>query len=172
MILDLAGAPVFAFWNAWATRSIIKQTRIMLVGRAYIEVLQQKIKSFRQLTNPEKELMYDLLQYIVISKRDYHRNHYLLSEMVINEMNIQKEKVHHISNDFLLNYKKAENDLKDLLDKILVLGFMLDGSLSYREKNRLNKIRNENVIMITPNEIKGHLKDFLYGRELKIFSGG
>jgi len=171
MVLDLAGAPIFAFWNAWATRSIIQQTRIMLVGRAYIDILRRTIIKFRPLNNQEKELTYDLLQFIVTSKRDYHRNHFLLSEMVINEMNITKEKIHIISDNFLTDYKHAATDLKELLDKILILGFMLDGHLSYREITRLNKLINHDIIKISQEEIKSLLKDFHYGRELTIFTG-
>jgi hypothetical protein len=171
MVLDLAGVPIFAFWNAWATRSIIRQTRIMLVGRAYIDMLRQTIIQCRPLNNQEKQLTYDLLQFIVTSKRDYHRNHFLLSEMVINELEISREKVHIISEEFLPNYKNAASDLKNILDKILILGFMLDGHLSYRENNRLNRLIEEDIIKISKEKIKSLMKDFHYGRELTIFNG-
>jgi hypothetical protein len=170
MVLDLAGAPIFAFWNAWATRSIIQQTRIMLVGRAYIDILRKTVINCRPLTMQEKELTYDLLQFIVTSKRDYHRNHYLLSEMIMNELQISKEKVHIISDNFLSKYKHAEHDLKNILEKILILGFLLDGHLSYREINRLNKLRDQGVIDVSPEEMKRLLKDFHYGRELTLFT--
>jgi hypothetical protein len=143
----------------------------MLVGRAYIDMLRQTIIQCRPLNNQEKQLTYDLLQFIVTSKRDYHRNHFLLSEMVINELEISREKVHIISEEFLPNYKNAASDLKNILDKILILGFMLDGHLSYRENNRLNRLIEEDIIKISKEKIKSLMKDFHYGRELTIFNG-
>jgi hypothetical protein len=163
MVLDLAGIPVFAFWNAWSTKKIIKEARIHLIGLAYINILTAEIKNFRKLNEKEKVLVYDLLQFIVVSKRDYHLNHYKLSEQIIHIFEISIEKTHKISDSFFNEYKLADEKLKKIITKILILGFLLDGNISNRELNRLSELRKKELVTIENDEIKNYLRQFNYG---------
>jgi hypothetical protein len=168
IILDLAGVPVFAFWNAWATRKIIKEARLHLIGLAYINLLLNDMIKFRRITDSEKILIYDLLQFIVASKRDYHLNHFILSDEIINVFEIKIESKHKISDSFFEDYKKCDDALKKLITRTLILGFLLDGNISRRELYRLKELKNKEVVKVEEIEIRTYLRRFKYGEDLGI----
>lgn len=79
-VQDFAGIPVFAGWNAYGTRVILKEARVIIMGQNLIEVVVAAIRKDQQPTPYFKDLLYDTLQYIAISKRDFHQNHFILTK--------------------------------------------------------------------------------------------
>jgi hypothetical protein len=165
-VMDMLGIPIFAFWNAWGTRKVLREARIIIMGQNYLDFFRTELQSHRPLADHEKKLMYDTLQYISMSKRDYHRNHYQLAKMVLEHFGIGIVKRHVVSEDFYEQLKRSDEDFKRLNEKILLLGFMLDGSLSVREKIRIRKLNKISVIAKTPEEVEVLLDNFIYGKGL------
>jgi hypothetical protein len=164
MLLDLLGIPVYAFWNAIGTAKVLKESRIVIMGVNYLQFFEKEISKFRELNAKEKLILYDTLQYIAISKRDYHQNHYVLSKIVIENFSIITENLHQITKDYENNLKSCENDFKTLNEKILILGIVLDGTVSFREQKRIKKLNTTGVLMYKFAEIKKIAKDFTYGK--------
>jgi hypothetical protein len=167
MVLDLLGIPVFAFWNAMGTAKVLKESRIIIMGVNYLKHFEIELFKFRVLSEVEKSILYDSLQYIAISKRDYHQNHYVLSKIIIDNFSIATESLHLISKDYEINLKSCENDFKKLNEKILILGLVLDGNVSYREKNRIKRLNASGVLALKFAEIKKIANDFTYGKGIK-----
>ena len=168
LILDLLGIPVFAFWNAMGTAKILKESRIIIMGVNYLKHFEKELQSFRQLTELEKSLLYDTLQYIAVSKRDYHKNHFVLSKIVIDHFSITTEKLHKISENYGTQIRSCSNDFKMLNEKILIPGIVLDGSVSFRESNRIKKLHSMQVLTSNQNKIKNIAKEFMYGKGIDI----
>lgn len=165
-IMDMIGIPVFAFWNAWGTRKVLREARIIIMGLNYLNYLKNDLKSFRELSPLEKTLLYDTLQYIAMSKRDYQENHYFLSKLLLENFEIPKEKSHVISADYFEQLQKCQPDFKELNQQILLLGLVLDGSLSVREKIRIKKLNKLGIIHKTVQEVELQLNNFIYGKGL------
>jgi len=168
MVLDLLGIPVFAFWNAMGTAKVLKESRIIFMGVNYIQNFEIELSKFRALSEIEKSILYDSLQYISISKRDYHQNHYALSKMIIDNFSIATESIHLISKDYEINLKSCDNDFKKLNEKILILGIVLDGNVSYREQKRIKKLKYSGVLNLKFAEIKKIANDFTFGKGIEI----
>jgi hypothetical protein len=168
MVIDLLGIPVFAFWNAMATAKVLKESRIIFMGVNYLQHFQIEISKFRALSELEKSILYDSLQYISISKRDYHQNHYALSKIIIDNFSIATESIHLISKDYEINLKSCESDFKKLNEKILILGIVLDGNVSYREKNRIKRLNTSGVLTLEFKKIKEIANGFVYGKGIHI----
>jgi hypothetical protein len=162
--LDLIGIPVYSFWNAMATRSILKQARIIMMGENVILLFQNNIKNFRLLNGLEKKLIYDALQYIAISKRDFHKNHFLLSKMILSEFEIEIVEAHTINSDFINNLSNQNNDFIKLVEKIFIIGFILDGELSRREYIRIDILQKAGLFATPPKKLKLILEHFVYGK--------
>jgi hypothetical protein len=165
-VMDMLGIPIFAFWNAWGTRKVLREARIIIMGQNYLDFFRTELQTHRPLTETEKKGMYDTLQYIAMSKRDYHRNHYQLAKMIMEQFGIGIVKRHVVSDDFYEQLQAGSDDFKRLNEKILLLGFMLDGSLSVREKIRIRKLNKIGVITKTPEEVEVLLDNFIYGKGL------
>ncbi len=168
VVIDLLGIPVFAFWNAMATATVLKESRIIFMGVNYLKHFEIELSKFRALSEIEKSILYDTLQYISISKRDYHQNHYALSKIIIDKFSIATESVHLISKDYEINLKSCESDFKKLNEKILILGIVLDGNVSYREKNRIKKLNTSGVLTLEFSKIKEIANGFMYGKGIEI----
>ena len=167
MVLDLLGIPVFAFWNAMGTAKVLKESRIIFMGVNYLHYFGIELTKFRTLSDVEKSILYDSLQYIAISKRDYHQNHYALSKIVIENFSIKTEPLHIISEDYENKLKSCEQDFKNLNEKILILGIVLDGNISYREQKRIKRLNDSGVLSNTYAKIKKLANDFTYGKGIE-----
>ena len=167
MLLDFLGIPVFAFWNALGTAKVLKESRIVIMGVNYLQFFEKEISKSRELNAKEKLILYDTLQYIAIFKRDYHQNHYVLSKIVIEQFSIITEDIHQISKDYENKLKDCDDDFKKLNQKIIILGIVLDGSVSYREQKRINKLYASGVLTHKFAEIKKIATNFTYGKGIE-----
>lgn len=165
-VLDMLGMPIFAFWNAVGTRKVLRQARVVLMGMNYLNHLKNDLVGYRNLSNQEKILLYDTLLFIAMSKRDFHKNHYLLAKMILEHFEIPVEKRHVVSENHYELVAQSASDFKELNEKIILVGFALDGSLSNREKRRVKNLKELNIIQKTLAEVEIMVKNFVYGRGL------
>ncbi len=163
-VMDMIGIPIFAFWNAWGTRKVLREARIVIMGQNYLEYFKTELQQFRSVSLKEKKLIYDTLQYVAVSKRDYHKNHYHLTKLILEHFEIELEKNHIVSADYYQSLNDCVKDYKDLTEKILLIGFVLDGSLSVREKARLKTLNKNKVITKTVAEVELLADNFVYGK--------
>jgi hypothetical protein len=73
-----------------------------------------------------------------------------------------------ISKDYEINLNSCENDFKKLNEKILILGIVLDGNVSYREKNRIKRLNTSGVLTCEFSKIKEIANEFMYGKGIEI----
>lgn len=165
-VMDMIGLPIFAFWNAWGTRTVLREARIIIMGQNYLDHFKIRLNSFRELSTQEKILLYDTLQLVAMSKRDYHKNHYLLSKLIVEHFNITTEEQHAVSVDYHKQLVSGMVDFKELNETILLLGFVLDGSISYREKKHINELYKSKVISKNQEEVVALAENFVYGKGL------
>ena len=102
-VQDFAGIPVFAGWNAYGTRVILKEARVIIMGQNLIEVVVAAIRKDQQPTPYFKDLLYDTLQYIAISERDFHQNHFILTKNLFEMYAISPKTAHWLEGGY---YKK------------------------------------------------------------------
>jgi hypothetical protein len=108
------------------------------------------------------------LQLIAESKRDFHKNHYVLSKIVIEKFQIETELIHPISKNYSEKIRNCEIDFKILNEKILTIGFILDGFISRREIKKIKKLHTQEILRLKHEDIKKIAKMFLYGKGVDI----
>jgi hypothetical protein len=171
-VLDMLGIPVFAFWNALATRTVLREARVVIMGQNLIDNILKNISSNEllknQFQNPENQtLLYDTLQFIAISKRDFHANHVYLTHHILDAFAVPIKEKHLLSKDYLQNLSKASEFVENLCKFIIILGFLLDGSFSFREIKRLQELNKVQILEEEFNEIRAYKNDFLNGKGLE-----
>lgn len=169
MLVDLAGIPVYAFWNIWGTRAIMNETRVRVMAPPLINKFTQKL--FDDLKNniQFKSAIYNTLQIISTSKRSFHYNHFLLATSILNKFEIPVLTNPEYEQDFLKSVPGFEGEVEQAIGKLLLFGIMIDGRLSLREKRAVKYLREQNVMPYSDEQIKRWTKDYFEGRGLEEF---
>lgn len=165
IITDLVGIPIFAFWNAWTSRQVMKEAQMRIVATA---AAQDFMKEFSKAElEPIGETMNKLVHFIAQQKRQYNFALYaFIKEML------------HVFPDLDLNYGK-EVKLEELFKanpeenrkvaRLLIFGLIVDGSISVKEWLTLRKLAKEEWFPLTLDEIEGIRKGYVNGEGLKHF---
>jgi hypothetical protein len=166
-VLDLLGIPIFAFWNIMATRNILREARVMIMGQNLIDFIVptfEKIASEIKDLPETKSLIYDTLQFIAVSKRDYHANHSYLTAKILSIFDIPIEDKHLIPNDYAQRLATANLMLKRFCQLLIIIGLLLDGQISWRERQRISTLHEKDIIELSVKELVTLKDDFLEGR--------
>lgn len=164
-VLDLLGIPIFAFWNVWASRRVLREARVVIMGEHLLQALATQLQG--EIHASYHSLVYDALQFVAISKRDYHSNHSRLAALILNRYGIERRSKHLLDKDYAERFRKAPEHVQELCLLIIVLGMIIDGHLSVREKLRLDRLEQRGFINFSADEAKHWCEDFVKGRGLQ-----
>jgi hypothetical protein len=164
---DFAGIPIFAAWNAYGTKVILKEARVIIMGQNLVEEVCKRIRKDQQPTKLFKDLLYDTLQYIAVSKRDFHQNHFVLTKNLFDIYSIEPKDKHWLEADYYKKLHAAGKEEKEVCKLLIAVGFLLDGRISIREHIQLKELEQEGLTDISVAEIKKYQQDFLNGRGIE-----
>jgi hypothetical protein len=167
-VQDMAGVPVFAAWNAWGTYEVLRQGRIIIMGQNLIEtVCQELFAKLPELPPLHKPLVFNTLQYVAISKRDFHANHASLAQNLVEHYALTKPAEPFVLATYYQALAQAPEKLRLLCQLLIVLGFLLDGKLSVRELKGITQLNGMGLLEETPTEIRVQLRQLLDGKGIQ-----
>ncbi len=165
-VIDMVGVPVFAFWNAYASWIVIHETKVRIMAPNLIRQLCRNLHERYQHTPEFNEYIYDTLQYIAMSKRRYHHNHFLLAKNILNSFSIPVKEAHACGEDYFQKLKAANPEIKEGVIQLLILGFIIDGNLSSKEYVTLKRLHQEGIIPYNIQKIRRWIRSFVKGKGL------
>jgi hypothetical protein len=115
-------------------------------------------------------LLYDTLQYIAVCKRDFHKNHYLLTKALLDFFHIPAETHHRLPENYAERLKHAPAAAAALCKLIILLGFILDGRVSWRERLRLRQMNRLGALEERHADLKRYARAFLNGAGVNSWS--
>lgn len=169
MVVDLAGIPVYAFWNAWGARTIMNEARVRVMAPPLINKFTQSLYDEFKDNAEFRSAIYNTLQAISTSKRSFHYNHFLLATSILNRFEIPVTTSPNYEDDFLEKVPKFDASVERAIAKLLLFGIMIDGRLSLREKRALQNLRELRVMPYSKEEVKRWTRDYFEGRGLEAF---
>lgn len=165
IVTDLLGIPIFAFWNAWTSRQVMKETQMRIVSAA-------ATKDFMQVFSPEElswvsEKLPKLFHFIAQQKRQYNFALYSFMKEVLEilpglELSCDQE----VKIDELFDTNSGENEL---VARLLIFGLIVDGTLSVKERLTIRKVAKEEWFPVSIDEVEVILKAYVNGEGLKKF---
>ncbi len=161
-LLDFAGMPIYMAINALSVHTVLREARVIIMGQNVIQLLLQQLPQ-RALSDSEKGLVYDTLQYIAISKRDFHHNHYLLTRNLLEIFNVPVERNHPLPEDYLEKLRHTSDETKAICQLAIILGFILDGKVTNRERLEIRKLNQLGILQENYADVKNYTRDFLNG---------
>ncbi|HET9221016.1 MAG TPA: hypothetical protein VFO07_00845 [Roseiflexaceae bacterium] len=162
VVIDFAGMPLYMALNAWATNTVLREARVIIMGQAIIESLVRSLP-LSQLPADGQIMLYDTLQYIAISKRDYHQNHDMLTERLMQRFDIPIEKYHYVSANYLELLSQRHGVTGRLCRLVLVLGYILDGRVSRRERKQIERLNRLGILDERYDDVQRFCTDFVSG---------
>jgi hypothetical protein len=166
-VQDFAGIPIFAAWNAYGTKVILKEARVIIMGQNLIEEVCTRIKIDQQTTEAFKNLLYDTLQYIAVSKRDFHQNHFILTKNLFELYHIVPKQNHWLEDGYYQKLHAAAAAEKEVCQLLIVLGFLLDGKISYKEILQIKLLQQQGLLDVSEVQIKQYQANFLNGKGIE-----
>jgi hypothetical protein len=165
LFIDLAGAPIYAFWNAYSTAKLYNAAKYYIFSVELTDYITEKLNeesSFKPFI--ERELQ-NLLVIIVTLKREFSETNHYYSSRLIETLNVTLE-----------NTQSERKSLKAVIEKsgethinwVLLLfatGVILDGSISRRElKTIKTQIKNLGTDAGILNKIEEYLHAYKNGQ--------
>ena len=166
-VKDFAGLPIFAAWNAYGAKVILREARVIIMGQNLIQNVSARIRKDQKPTIHFKELLYDTLQYIAISKRDFHQNHYLLTKELFDIYHILPKKEHWLEKGYLEKLRAANTMERSVCQLVICIGFLLDGKLSLKEKLEIHELKKAGLLDLTVDDMEKYTADFLNGKGIE-----
>jgi hypothetical protein len=166
-LLDFSGVPLYMAINAYAAHRVLREARVVLMGP---DAIHRLVREASSLAPPlaERTLAYDTLQYIAVSKRDFHANHYLLTKELLDLWRVPAETRHPLPADYLARLGAAPPRARALCGALILAGFVLDGQVSWRERVRLRRLNRAGILHDRPADVARWLRQFLQGGGLPL----
>lgn len=162
-VLDFIGMPIYMAINAWSTHSVLHEAKVIIMGQKLIEELCVRLPPDLVPRPADKALLYDTLRFIAVSKRDFHRIHYVLTKTLIERYAIPVDSRQDPLDDYFARLAAAPATLRRVAVLLIVLGFVLDGQLSWRERRRVQALAERGVFAFTADEVAVMCRDFVRG---------
>ncbi len=136
-VIDLVGAPIYAFWNAYATAKLFKDSKYYIFSVEITDMLAEKLQNEQQIKEEISREIQHLLVSVVALKRDYSEiNHYFSSRLLESlQISMHENEYRTLSMRKLLE----ESDPKTVqwVSLLFATGIILDGNVSRRERKSL-----------------------------------
>jgi hypothetical protein len=164
--IDLIGAPVYAFWNAYSAYIVFSEAKIRILSTQLIQLFCKKLAQKYAQNADFKLYMYDMLHYIATSKRRFHYTQAELAEQLLLHFEIPIQSAYQPSENLLLLFQNAKPEIRKDLVHIIMFGMIIDGRFLLREKRLLQTLQNQGLTDISIEEVKKWLKGYLNGESI------
>lgn len=159
IFMDLAGAPIYAFWNAWASYRVIKEARIRITSSEASKLFLAQFSKEELLIVQEK--VPELANFIAQLKRAYDFSLYAyIHELTKFYPTISLKTTRKVTAKDLFSEDAAQNEI---IAQLLVFGIIVDGTISVKERLLITNLSKEDWFPITPREVDELLKLYLKG---------
>lgn len=165
IITDLIGVPIFAFWNAWSSRQVMKEAQMRIVATAATKDFMGEFSGEELVRTREK--LTKLFHFIAQQKRQYNFALYsFMKEMLLIFPDLSLKYDKEVKIDELFGADPEENKL---VARLLIFGLIVDGTLSVKERLTIRKIAKEEWFPVSIDEMELILKGYVNGEGLKRF---
>ncbi len=141
-VVDMAGIPIYAFWNAFASAQIIRKTQMRMKSSEMIHKTAQYFKRHYANSADFKGILYDTFEFTAITKKSFYPSDFIFAKHFLETFNIKIKKEHSLPDNYFEKIDKLPDDIKIAVGQLLILCFMIDGKIGTFEVGRtLSDIR-------------------------------
>ena len=164
IVQNMLGIPVYAFWDAWATRAVLRRARAVIMGQNLIRHLFAQLPPVTDTSAGFKALLFDSLQYVATSKRYYHDNHNLLTGQLFERYGLDPQCQDASPQDFIARLKAAPAAQRSICARVMLTGFLLDERLTAREELHVHALKKAGLLPYDFGAVAAAHRRFMAGR--------
>lgn len=167
VFIDMLGAPIFAFWNLFASRQVLKEAQVRIFATSLTRYFTQVFYGKYANEPGIQELIYEVLQYVSMMKRKYNYSHHNLANSLFEQFSVKKSGRYVLPKNYVQKWKELPEIQREALIRLLLFGVLVDGNLTAHELFLLHKLHEEGVIPFRIDEIRKFHRDYLKGKGLE-----
>jgi hypothetical protein len=164
-VTDMAGIPIFAFWNAWASYKVINEAKVRIMCPIIIHQFTNDMQANWGNNPGFVKKLGAALAYVSQVKRNYNYAHFLFAQAFHHKLNALPTVG---GEHFLQLAPKLEPELRQALYKVIVFGLCIDGDFSEFEKLRIRKLVATNDFPYNYQQLEKLSADFSAGKGLAL----
>ncbi|WP_408641501.1 LBF_2804 family protein [Spirosoma telluris] len=163
-VTDLAGMPVYALWNTWASWQVLHEAQIRVMAPITIREFVHELHEEWGKNDQFRPLILEALQYVSILKRQYNYAHFMLTETLLDRFELTTDTP--LTGHFMEQVQQAPLAVRRSLERLIVFGVLVDGKLSWFEKRRLRELRKKGFLTYSTKAIRQIGTDYNQGKGL------
>lgn len=165
IVTDLVGVPIFAFWNAWSSRQVMKEAQMRIVATVAARDFMQDFSE--EELQSVKHRLNKLFHFVAQQKRQYNFALYsFMKEMLVIFPDLSMKYDQEVKIQELFGSDPEENRV---MARLLIFGLIVDGTLSVKERLTVRKIAKEPWFPVSMDELELILKGYVNGEGLRRF---
>ncbi|NEU69017.1 LBF_2804 family protein [Spirosoma agri] len=163
-VTDLAGMPIYAVWNAYASWQVLHEAQIRVMAPLTIREFVNELHDEWGNNEQFRPLIMEALQYVAILKRQYNYAHFLLTDTLVDRFNLRTSTP--LTGNFVEQVASAPIEVRKSLERLIVFGVLVDGHLSWIEKKRLRQLRENKFLTYSAEDIQRIGNEYNKGKGL------
>ena len=163
-VTNLAGMPIYALWNAWASWEVLHEAQIRVMAPTTIREFVNELHDEWGKSNEFRPLILEALDYAAILKRQYNYAHFMLTETLIDRFELRTDAT--LTGHFAERAAQTPAHVRRSLERLIVFGVLVDGKLSRIEKKRLSQLRRKGFLTHSAADIQRIGEEYNQGRGL------
>ncbi|UFH56239.1 LBF_2804 family protein [Spirosoma sp. KNUC1025] len=163
-VTDLLGMPIYALWNAWASWQVLHEAQVRVMAPTTIREFVSELYDEWGKNDEFRPLILEALQYVAILKRQYNYAHFLLTETLMDRFELRFDAP--LTGNFPEQVLTAPPAIRKSLERLIIFGVLVDGKLSWLEKQRLRTLRSKGFLTYSASEIQRLGNAYNQGRGL------
>lgn len=162
--INMAGVPLYAFWNIWASWQVLHETQVRIMAPATIRGFISELHDEWGHHDQFKPLLLETLHFMGVLNRQHNYTHYLLTETLINRFSLLPDT--RLTGQFPKHMIDTPPNVHQSLQRLAVFCALIDGRLSGFEKKRLHSLRRRGILTHSASEVRQLGVDFNRGKGL------
>lgn len=157
-VIDMVGAPVYAFWNAYATSKLFKDSKYYIFSVELTDILAEKLQKEERIKEEIKGEIQHLLVSVVALKRDYSEINHYFSSRLLESLQISMDENEYKTLSMMELLEVSDPKAVQWVSLLFATGIILDGNFSQRERRTLRAITQD--LTLKENALT-HVDDYL-----------
>jgi hypothetical protein len=162
-LLDMAGIPIYAFWNAYASSIVIRKANMRMYAHNLMMSAGDWFYAKYWQNNDFRNLIYDNLEFIALTKKSFYPTDYLFARYFLDLFDIPPVKEHQLSMNYYDKISKLSPEIQRDISKFLLIGFLADGKLGSLEIRGLKNLQQKGIVPYDIELIKQWAKKYEQG---------
>lgn len=162
--MELVCLPIYAFWNARASWQVLHEAQVRVMAPTTIREFVHELYLEWGKNDAFRPLILEALQFMSILERPSNYAHFLLTETIVDRFSLSRDIP--LTGHFSERVAEAPLEVRRSLERLIVFSSLVDGHLSWVEKQRLRELRQKGFLTYSADEIRRISTDYKQGRGL------